>query len=135
MISFGCFLPHLTERGTDHGYGHFPLEGNGSSVLHGLDSSGKTRASRRQPVSDRLASATYVSTHATLSHKHATRVIRSALSDTKSDFVTIVRITLANLEPYTSPGRCVHFLMLIGSWQVCRATFNCFCCCFCLFYE
>lgn len=71
MISFGCFLPHLTERGTDHGYGHFPLEGNGSSVLHGLDSSGKTRVSRRQPVSGRQASATYVSTHATLGHKHA----------------------------------------------------------------
>lgn len=22
---FGCFLPHLPERGTDHGYDHFPL--------------------------------------------------------------------------------------------------------------
>lgn len=57
------------------------------------------------------------------------------LSDTKSDFVTIVRITLANLEPHTSPRRCVYFLMLIGLWLVCRATFYCFCCCFCLFYE
>lgn len=113
MISFGCFLPHLTERGTDHGYGHFPLVGNGSSVLHGLDSNGKTRTSRRQPVSNRLASATHVSTHVTLRHKYATRVTQSAKSDTISDFVTIVRISFANLERHTSPRRCVYFFMLI----------------------
>lgn len=33
---FGCFLPHLPERGTDHGYEHFPLGEMGAAFCMAL---------------------------------------------------------------------------------------------------